>query len=100
MTSQSKRVTLDLEMSGHKKLRTAAKTFGITQQELLALIVDLTLSNLDTIRPHAERFKKRKDAEVNKRADMHNKAMSLLAKMTPEQQEKLLSGQVNLDDLL
>lgn len=100
MSGQSKRVTLDLDIAGHKKLRTAAKTFGINQQELLALIVDLTLSNLDTIRPHAERFRKRKEAEEQKRIDMERKAQALLAKMTPEMQEKLLSGSIDFSSLL
>lgn len=96
----TKRVTLDLDMRGHKKLREAAKMFDLTQQELLVLVVELTLTNPETIRAHAERYKRRKEAEEARKEDMNKKAKMLLEQLTPEQQAKLLSGNVNLASLI
>lgn len=95
----SKRVTLDLDLVSHKKLRNASKSFQLTQQDLLTLIVDLTLGNPEAIRPHAERFRKRKEAEEQRKLDMERKAQDLLSKLTPEQQNKLLSGAIDLERL-
>ena len=77
--SGTKRVTLDLTSSQHKKLKDGSKSLGLTQQEALSLIVDLTMSNPETIRQHADRFLRKKKAEEQKAKDMDDKAKRLIS---------------------
>ncbi|MGI1988711.1 hypothetical protein [Shewanella glacialipiscicola] len=96
MVQPSKRVTLDLTLPQHRKLRDAAKSSNINQQDLLALIIDLTLSSPETIKPHIERFVARKQAEERKQKDLERKAKDLISNLNEEQLEALLSGKLSL----
>lgn len=94
MVQPSKRVTLDISPSQHRKLRDSAKSSGISQQELLALIIDLTLSSTETIKPHIERFLLRKQAEERRAKELERKAKDLISSLSEEQLEALLSGKL------
>lgn len=94
-----KRVTLDLDASRHGRLIDAAKKFGLTQQDLMVLVFDLTLTNLPAIAPHVERFKKRKEAEKARQEALEKQAKLLIERLTPEQQSQLLSGSLTLPEL-
>lgn len=97
MSNQSiKRVTLDLTPTRHRILKEGSKKLGLTQQECLSLIVDLTMTNPETIRKHAEQYLKKKAAEEKAEQELQDKAKRLVSQLSPEQIAKLLAGEATV----
>lgn len=91
-----KKLTFDVTPLQHKRLKDSSKILDITQQELVGVIIDLTLTNLESIKPHVLRYKQRKEAEENKRKDVEKKAQALIASLSEEQIADLLAGKLKL----
>lgn len=89
----SKKVTMDVTNIQHRKLRDATKSMNVTQQELLGIIIDLTLTNPDGIRPHVAKYVQRRDAEALKQKELQKKASELISTLSEEQLMRLMSGQ-------
>lgn len=62
-------------------------------------MIDVLSANPAAIKPHIERFKKRKMIEQQRKKEMEKKAASLVSALSPELQEKLLSGKLDTSDL-
>lgn len=95
-----KRVTLEINEVQHRRLRAASSMFNITQQDLLGLLIDITLTNPETIRKPAEIFVRRNKAEEEKARHLEDRAKNLLSRLTQEQQDKLLAGELDLSAML
>lgn len=92
----NKKVTMDVTPAQHRKLKDATKSMDVTQQELLGIIIDLTLTNIESVRPHVIKYVQRRDAEAQKNKEREAKAKQLISQLTEEQLEKLLAGQLVL----
>lgn len=99
MTKPIKRVTLEVTDDQHRKLRLAAKQFDITQQDLMGLLIDITLTNTETVRKPIEAYVRKKKIEEEKVRQLEEKTKSVLSMLKPEQLERLLSGEVDLSAL-
>ena len=92
----SKKITMDVTSIQHRRVRDAAKQMSVTQQELLGIIIDLTLTNIDGIRPHVAKYVQRRDAEVLKQKELQQRAERLIALLSPDKLERLLTGELKL----
>lgn len=89
-----KRVTLKVTQKQHKFLKDHAGN-GITQEDLLGLMIDVLSANPKTFLPHVERLRKRKAIEAERQKELDRKAKNLLQSLSDEQIEKLLAGQLS-----
>lgn len=94
MSEITKKLTFDVTPLQHRRLKESSKTLNITQQELVGIIIDLTLTNLEGIKPHVQRYLQKKMAEENKRKELEKKAQELIAKLSDEQMADLLAGRL------
>ena len=92
----NKKITMDVTTVQHRRVRDAAKLMNVTQQELLGIIIDLTLTNIDGIRPHVAKYVQRRDAEALKQKELQQKAERLIASLSADKLEKLLTGELKL----
>lgn len=99
MAEESKRITLKVTDKQHKFIRGMSKPNGITQEELLGLMIDVLSVNPKAIEPHIVRFRQRKVAEEQRKKDMEAKASKLVGSLTPEMQARLLSGDFDVEAL-
>lgn len=88
----NKKITMDVTTVQHRRVRDAAKLMNVTQQELLGIIIDLTLTNIEGIRPHVAKYVQRRDAEALKQKELQQKAERLIASLSADKLEKLLTG--------
>jgi hypothetical protein len=95
-----KRVTLEINEAQHRRLRAASSMFSVTQQDLLGLLIDITLTNPETIRKPVEIFVRRKKAEEEKARQLEDRAKNFISRLSQDQQDKLLSGELELSALL
>ena len=92
----NKKITMDVTTVQHRRVRDAAKLMNVTQQELLGIIIDLTLTNIEGIRPHVAKYVQRRDAEALKQKELQQKAERLIASLSADKLEKLLTGELKL----
>ena len=92
----NKKITMDVTTVQHRRVRDASKLMNVTQQELLGIIIDLTLTNIDGIRPHVAKYVQRRDAEALKQKELQQKAERLIASLSADKLEKLLTGELKL----
>ncbi len=92
----NKKITMDVTTVQHRRVRDASKLMNVTQQELLGIIIDLTLTNIEGIRPHVAKYVQRRDAEILKQKELQQKAERLIASLSPDKLEKLLTGELKL----
>lgn len=92
----NKKITMDVTTVQHRRVRDAAKLMNVTKQELLGIIIDLTLTNIDGIRPHVAKYVQRRDAEALKQKELQQKAERLIASLSADKLEKLLTGELKL----
>lgn len=92
----NKKITMDVTTVQHRRVRDASKLMNVTQQELLGIIIDLTLTNIEGIRPHVAKYVQRRDAEILKQKELQKKAERLVASLSPDKLEKLLTGELKL----
>lgn len=92
----NKKITMDVTTVQHRRVRDASKLMNVTQQELLGIIIDLTLTNIEGIRPHVAKYVQRRDAEILKQKELQQKAERLIASLSPDKLEKLLTGEFKL----
>lgn len=92
----NKKITMDVTTVQHRRVRDASKLMNVTQQELLGIIIDLTLTNIEGIRPHVAKYVQRRDAEILKQKELQQKAELLIASLSPDKLEKLLTGELKL----
>lgn len=92
----NKKITMDVTTVQHRRVRDASKLMNVTQQELLGIIIDLTLTNIEGIRPHVAKYVQRRDAEALKQKELQQKAEKLIASLSPDKLEKLLTGELKL----
>ena len=99
MRNDEKRVTLKVIEKQHAFIRKMSKPNDVTQEELLGLMIDVLAANPKAIEPYIERFRKRKIMDLQRKKDIETKAANLVSSLTPEMQEKLLSGALDLSKL-
>ena len=92
----NKKITMDVTTVQHRRVRDASKLMNVTPQELLGIIIDLTLTNIEGIRPHVAKYVQRRDAEILKQKELQQKAERLIASLSPDKLEKLLTGELKL----
>ena len=92
----NKKITMDVTTVQHRRVRDASKLMNVTQQELLGIIIDLTLTNIEGTRPHVAKYVQRRDAEILKQKELQQKAERLIASLSPDKLEKLLTGELKL----
>lgn len=92
----NKKITMDVTTVQHRRVRDASKLMNVTQQELLGIIIDLTLTNIEGIRPHVAKYVQRRYAEILKQKELQQKAEKLIASLSPDKLEKLLTGELKL----
>lgn len=92
----NKKITMDVTTVQHRRVRDASKLMNVTQQELLGIIIDLTLTNIEGIRPHVAKYVQRRDAEILKQKELQQKAERLIASLSADKLEKLLTGELKL----
>ncbi|GAL22969.1 hypothetical protein JCM19235_1270 [Vibrio maritimus] len=100
MAEKNKRVTLSVTSTQHDFLRDHSKPNSLTQEELLGLIIDVMAANPKALEPHIQRLRKRKAVNEQRKKELEKKASNLISSLSQEQQDKLLSGQLDLSSLL
>lgn len=94
MSEIVKKITIDCTPVQHAKLKAHSKAMNVTQQELLSVILDLTMNNIESIRPHVVKYAKQRDAEAEKQREIKAKAERLISSLSPEELERLLAGRL------
>lgn len=92
--SENKKITIDVTQAQHGRLKSVSKAMNVTQQELLSVIIDLTLSNLESIRPHVLKYVQKRDQEAERQREIKAKAERLISSLSPEELERLLAGRL------
>jgi len=99
VTTQVKRVTLEVTPAQHRKLRDASAKFDTTQAELLGYLIDITLTNTDVVRTAVEAQVRKRKLEEERARQTEDKAKQLVSSLPPETLAKLLSGELDLSKL-
>lgn len=94
MSEIVKKITIDCTPVQHAKLKSHSKAMNVTQQELLSVIIDLTLNNIESIRPHVVKYTQKRDAEIERQREIRAKAEKLVSSLSPDELERLLSGRL------
>ena len=99
MSTEIKRVTLEVSPAQHRKLRDACSKFDTTQAELLGYLIDITLSNTDVVKAAVESMVRKRKIEEERQRQNEDKAKQLVSALPPEVLAKLLSGEADLSKL-